>query len=128
MALKDKTSGATKVALVSCSGILGDLIRRAVNRDEGIAVVEDLAAADSVAQLSALRRAHPDAVVWLLADDSAIAAHTELFGADPGWAVIAVIDDGRRSNLWELRPHRTVLGAPSIDGLIDTLRDVAVRP
>jgi hypothetical protein len=120
-------NGATGVALVSCTGVLGDVIRRTVATLPDVAVVQDLPY-DDLPQLSvALRQAHPDVVVWLMNDESILTDHTELFSLDRGCAVIAVLDDGRRSSLWELRPHRTVLDPPSIDRLIDVLRSATVR-
>lgn len=127
MAVDHKPTSATRVALVSCTGILGNLIRHSLATIPDIAVVEDLMFDDPAGLGPVLREARPDAVVWLVGDETLIAEHTEIFSVGPSWAVIAVLDDGRRSGLWQLRPHRTSLGAASIDVLIDTLRDVAVR-
>jgi hypothetical protein len=118
---------ATGVALVSCTGILGDVIRRTVATLPDVAVVQDLQYDDLPRLSAALHQAHPDVVVWLMNDESILTDHTELFSPDRGCAVVAVLDDGRRSSLWELRPHRTVLNPPSIDRLIDVLRSAAVR-
>jgi hypothetical protein len=84
---------------------------------------------DDLDQVSAaLQDAHPDVVVWLLDDETLLAEHAELFSAELGCRVIAVLDDGRRGSVWQLRPHRTALQAPSIDNLIDALRTAGVRP
>jgi hypothetical protein len=130
MGMTDTTNrnATTAVALVSCSGILGDLIRRRVSSVPDIAIVADLRFDEFGHMSTVLHRMHPDVVVWLLDDETMLAAHDELFCAERHCAVIAVLDDGRRSALWQLRPHRTALAPPSIDGLIDALRTVAVRP
>ena len=84
---------------------------------------------EGIMQLSnTIRQVHTDAVVWLMDDENVFVEHPELFGADRGCAVIAVLDDGRRGAAWELRPFRTDLDAPSLETLIDTLRAVSVRP
>jgi hypothetical protein len=120
-------NGATAVALVSCSGLLGDLIRQTVASVPEVAVVEDLPFDDLRDLSAALHQAHPNVVVWLLDDETSIAEHTDLLWVERGCAVIAVLDDGRRSSVWELRPHRTAMDQPSMDGLIEALRNVAVR-
>lgn len=117
----------TEVALVTCTGILGDVIRRTVATMPDVVVVRDLPYDDVWRLSDALHHAHPDVVIWLLDDETTLAEHTELFCADRGCAVIAVLDDGRRSSLWELRPHRTELDPPSIDRLVEVLRNAAVR-
>jgi hypothetical protein len=118
----------TTVALVSCSGILGDLIRRSVADLDDVAVVDDIPF-QSVDSLSvAISQTRPDIVVWLMNNETMLADHPELFGADRGCAVIAVLDDGRRGALWELRPYRTALDPPSVDTLVKALRTAAMRP
>ncbi len=110
------------VALVSCSGVLGDVIRANLADVSDVAVVADLPF-DGVPRLAdALSDADPDVVVWLLDDERIIAEHAELFHTDRGRAVIAVLDDGRRTVCWQLRPYGTVLEPPSIDNLVDALR------
>jgi hypothetical protein len=126
MADNDTHHDAMDVALVSCSGILGDVIRRSLAAVSEVAVIADLPF-DGVTQLAeALRQADPDVVVWVLNDERTIAEHPELFNTPRGRSVIAVLDDGRRTACWQLRPHRTALDPPSIDNLVDALRDAAV--
>jgi len=119
--------GTKKVALVSCTGILGGLIRHSVAMLTDVAVVEDVPFEDLSHLATELHKVRPDAVVWLLDDESMIADHAELLSADTGWAVVAVLDDGRHSALWELRPCRRLLGTPSMGALADALRDAVVR-
>jgi hypothetical protein len=121
-------NGVTAVALVSCKGILGDLIRQRLATLPDVAVVEDFPFDDLRDLSAALRRAHPDVVVWMLDDETLVADHTDVLWDDRGCAVIAVLDDGRRSSLWELWPRRTALDPPSMDVLVEALRNAAVRP
>ena len=46
----------------------------------------------------------------------------ELLSRFPQVKVIAVEDHGRSSALWELRPHRALLGEVSPQGLVDSIR------
>jgi len=124
--VNDTHHNATEVALVSCSGILGELIRRSVATVADITVTADLPFDDAAQLAEGLRQAHPDVVVWVLDDETTIADHAELFNTERGWPVIAVLDDGRRTACWQLRPYRTTLVPPSIDNLVDALRDAAV--
>jgi hypothetical protein len=117
----------TTVALVSCTGILGDVIRRSFATLADVAVVEDIPFHDVHNLSLTIRQAHPDVVVWVTDDETVLANHPELFASERGCAVIAVLDDGRRSALWELRPYRTNIDPPSVDGLVNALRAAAVR-
>lgn len=120
--------GATRVALVSCRGILGELIRTCITGLRDVAVVQDVTFKGVESLKNAIHRAHPDVVVWLMNDETVLSTHPELLSADRGCAVIAVLDDGRRSASWELRPYRTNLGPPSLDSLMYALRAAGVRP
>ncbi|OBC00008.1 hypothetical protein A5784_20945 [Mycobacterium sp. 852013-50091_SCH5140682] len=125
MADNDIHHDAMDVALVCCSGILGDVIRRNLAAVPDVAVVADVPF-DGVTELAeALCRSDPDVVVWVLDDERAIAEHAELFHTGRGRSVIAVLDDGRSTACWQLRPHRTVLDPPSIDNIVAALRDAA---
>jgi hypothetical protein len=119
---------ATRVVLVACRGILGELIRTSIADLSDAVVVEDVAFEGVESLTVTLRQACPDVLVWLMDDDGVLATHPELLGSDRACAVIAVLDDGRRSASWELRPYRTELGPPSLDSLLNALRAAAVRP
>ncbi|MBF6336864.1 hypothetical protein IU450_13335 [Nocardia abscessus] len=120
--MNDRT--VTTVALVACSGIIGGLIRRGLRARTDVTVVEDAPAHDLPRLSQRLRRLAPDVVVWQLDDDAMLDRQPELFGATGGFPVIAITDDGRDSAVWRLWPHRTALGTPSIDTLVDTIHAV----
>lgn len=119
--------GATKVALVSGGGILSDLVRIVLTELREVAVVQDITFEGVESTAASIRQAHPDVVVWLMDDDAMVAEHPALLGGDEGWAMIALLDDGRRSATWELRPSRTELGPPSYDSLLTALRAATTR-
>jgi hypothetical protein len=119
------TNAVTRVALVSCSGILGDLIRQSVSAAADLAVIEDLHTDEMAALSASMRRIRPDVVVWQLQNEPSLVDHPEFFGADGGFAVLAVVNDGRRGSLWRLRPHRTAVDPLSVDGLVGAIRAAA---
>lgn len=116
------------VALVSCSGILGDLIRAELVGRSDIAIVED-STTDDLGDLSAeLHRAAPRVVVWQLEDDAILVDRPELFGAANRFAVVAIVADGRCGAVWKLRPQRMALGQLSTQSLVATIHAAAAAP
>ncbi|WP_431970453.1 hypothetical protein [Nocardia sp. bgisy134] len=123
--MNDRTR--TTVALVACSGIIGDLIRSCLQARADLTVVEAVPARDLEELSHQLRRIAPDVVVLQL-DDRVLDRSPELIGAAGGLPVIAITDDGRGSTLWRLLPHRIPLGAQSIGTLVDTIHAVTAKP
>jgi len=102
-----------RVALVGCSGLLGDIIGRTVAEQSGIEVVGDFPAGAVPSPDEA------DLVVWNDADEGQVAAWLLAVRREP--RVLATVGDGREAALWELTPHRTLLGALSPTTLIDAI-------
>lgn len=111
-----------RVALVDCSGILGDIIEQVVVAQPDLCVVAELATSELNATLAEL---DADIVVWNNADESHVAHWLSELSRRRGPRVVATIGDGRDASLWELTPHRTELGALSPASLVDTIRDTA---
>lgn len=118
--------GGATVALVSGGGILSELIHIVISELRDVSVVQEIVFEGFDSMAAAVRQSHPDVVVWVMDDDSNVAQHPALLG-DGGWPIIAVLDDGRRSATWELRPSRTELGPPSYDSLVKALRAATTR-
>lgn len=106
-----------RVALVGCSGLLGDIIGQTVAAQPDLDIVAKL---DSPGREDRLPELDADIVVWNNADEKTIA----------GWLagpsrrsprVLATLVDGQQAALWELTPHRTELGALSPHTLIQTI-------
>jgi hypothetical protein len=108
-----------RVALVGCSGLLGDIIEHTVNDQPDIDVVARLAAPGPGSEVPDL---DADIVVWNEAEETHVA---EWLMRRPrvGPRVLATLVDGQRAALWELTPQRTELGAPSPAILLQTIRD-----
>ena len=122
----DDTSGDTstpvRVALIGCSGLLGDIIEQTVVAQLDLCVVAELSTAELNATLADL---DADIVVWNNADESGVAHWLTKLSHRRGPRVLATIGDGREASLWELTPHRTELGALSPASLVETIRSTA---
>lgn len=108
-----------RVALVGCTGLLGDIISKAVQEDPSIEVVAHLTAT-ALSGAAAADRIEADLVLWHNADEDQISGWLGAAHAAP--RVLATVADGRGASLWELRPYRTELGAVSPAVLVDTIR------
>jgi hypothetical protein len=108
--------------LFALPGIAGEFVRNAVSRNPDLRITADLRAGDDlrvalddiagrvavvggtalpVEQIAAILRSHPDA------------------------RVLELVDDGRDTLLYELRPHRTRLGQVSPQSLVHWIRTPA---
>ncbi len=109
-----------RVALVGCSGVLGDIIRRAVGEAPDMWVVSEAEARPSGS-------GDVDVVLWNNADEAAV----ERLLAESADAhqppVLTALDDGRKAVLWRLAPHRTALGVLSPTSLVEWIRAAATR-
>jgi len=116
-----------RICLVGCTGLLGDIIVDAVDRDPQIAVVasvknrSDLQALSDTGQLLD----EVDLVVWNCADESHVSGWLD--GVRHGPRVLAAVEDGRQAALWELAPRRTALGWLSPPLLTEVIRARAPR-
>lgn len=107
-----------RVSLVGCSGVLGDIIRTTLDHEDDIEVVADLESIPADGFLAVAS----DLLVWNNADESFVERWLRATAKPCGPRVLATLGDGRDAALWELAPHRTPLGAPSPDALVETIR------
>lgn len=109
-----------RVALVGCTGLLGQII------DETVAHQADM---DVVARLTSPGADEPlpdldaDIVLWQDADEARISGWLTGVARRRGPRVLATLADGRHATLWELVPHRTELGEPSPETLLLSIRE-----
>lgn len=108
-----------RVALVGCSGLLGDIIGETLEAQPDLEVVAEL---DSFATDDDLILVAPDLVVWNNADDSWVARWLSEVSNRCGPRVLATVGDGRDASLWELVPQRNALGALSPTTLVEAIR------
>ena len=113
-----------RVALVSCSGLLGGLIRETVSALPGV-VVRTMSAVGGKRLVRTLRRFRPDIIVWRTDDDRMLSEHLEFFGVRHQAVVLAVLCDGADGSIWRLGTERSGLGPLSPDGIKDAVRAVA---
>lgn len=114
-----------RVALIGCTGLLGDIINEALAGQPDVAVVADLGPPPSDEELPEL---DADLVLWNDADESRIASWFHRFTLGAGPRVLTTLGDGRAASLWELVPRRTELGALSPATLVDTILGSSTDP
>lgn len=137
-------SRRSRVALVGCTGLLGDLIGRTVREHPALEVVATLDrdalsgpathpprlpaadGADAGANAQFDIDIDVDIIVWHEADEADVARW--LRETHPAPRVLATLRDGRDASLWELAPQRTELGAISPAVLLETIRTGAALP
>lgn len=107
-----------RIALIGCSGVLGDIIRTTLDHQPDMQVVADLESIPADGSLSLAS----DLMVWNNADESRIERWLRDTIEPGGPRVLATLGDGRDAALWELAPHRAPMGAPSPDALVQTIR------
>ncbi|ANZ28497.1 hypothetical protein A4U64_26770 (plasmid) [Rhodococcus sp. WB1] len=121
-------AGQTRVILVGCSGILGDLIRSTLTGLPDMRVIRELSDGRWHRLVRVVRWVRPDVVIWQLEDDQMLAERPELFGAPNTCSVLTVLADGERGSVWRLRPQRASLGGLCPTTLITAVREAAMRP
>jgi len=111
-----------RVVLVGCSGLLGDIIGRAVASEADLEVVAEFPAPSAADSLPAI---DAELVLWDDADEGRVAQWLSQRSHRTCPRVLATVYDGREASLWELVPRRTELGALSPATLVETIRGVA---
>lgn len=111
----------TRIALVGCSGLLGDIIGQIVAAQPDLEVVADLDPGPE----ELLPPIDADLVLWNDSDESRPAEWLGRVGSRSCPRVLVTVYDGREASLWQLVPRRTALGALSPTTLLETIRAVA---
>lgn len=108
-----------RVALIACSGLLGDIIGQTLAREPDLEVVADLPAFESTGSLPEV---DADIVLWNDADEALVSRWLDQMSGRCGARVLVTRADGREATLWELIQRRTDLGALAPDSLAETIR------
>ena len=119
----DEDSSPVRVALIGCTGLLGDVIASSLRGEPGLTVVASVPLVASDSDIAAF---DADIVVWNAADEQRIAQWLNSYV--PASRVLAITTDGQQAALWELVPHRIELGALSPQSLVETIRGARVGP
>lgn len=82
----------------------------------------------STGMLAAAAQTRPNVVVLGVREARLPDDCRSLLEAFPRVRVLAVVDDGRRAFVYELRPQETALGEVSPEGLLDAIRRPPQRP
>lgn len=115
----DDPANKLRVALIGCSGLLGDIIRQTLTREPDVDVVAQLDAGETDMDPS---RLDTDIVLWNEADEVRILLWLRGMSHRCAPRVLATLGDGHRAALWELTPQRTELGELSPISLVRNLR------
>ncbi len=113
-------SSTVRLALIGCTGLLGDIIRQTLTREPDLDVVAQLTTPGPDLDLSQF---DADIVLWNGAEEDRIARWLTGLTYRRTPRVLATLTDGQRAALWELTPRRIELGAMSPQSLIRTIRD-----
>jgi hypothetical protein len=111
-----------RVALVGCSGVLGDIIRRVVREAPDLYVVTEAAVYPTD---GAVVPGDVDVVFWNNAEEEQLQRLLASSADALQPPVLTALDDGRNAVLWRLIPHRTPLGVLSSASLVDWIRSAA---
>jgi DNA-binding NarL/FixJ family response regulator len=117
-----------RILLVGLHGLLLGIVKGVLEEQPDMAIIGELRNHDGL--LQAIADTGADLVVWALDDEQPLDRHLSVFDDHPALKVIAIRDDGRQSCLWQLQPHRTVLGQVSPNLLVEAIRGsiVAMHP
>jgi DNA-binding NarL/FixJ family response regulator len=111
---------SVRVVLMDMSPMLRQILRGLVHGRSGIEVVAEYT---EMAPLLRVVEEHEANLVLFGHDSSRLSSECrELLEARPYTRLLAVGNEGRRSTLYELRPHREPLGEVSPDELLEALR------
>jgi DNA-binding NarL/FixJ family response regulator len=119
------------VLLVQVSGVLGDIVKReGGQRPDRVEFVGELD--DDGRVLEYLRHTPADVVVFGLRrrgpEETGVSpVFRAVLTEHPRTTIFAVEDDGRRSFLYELRPHKVPLGEISAAELLEAVASAAGR-
>jgi DNA-binding NarL/FixJ family response regulator len=99
--------------------LLRDILQTSFAIEPSIAVLGE---AHSLEELLLHVQQGVDVVILGLREVDLPESHYQLFDADPRVRILAIADHGRDALLYELRPHRIVLGEGSPQELMELVR------
>lgn len=111
-----------RIAIVGCTGLLGDIIGRTVATQPGLEVVADLDPGPD----ELLPPIEANLVLWNDRDESRAAEWLGRVGSRTCPRVLVTVHDGREASLLQLVPRRTELGALTPTTLLETIRAVTI--
>lgn len=116
----DESSSTVRVALIGCTGLLGDIIRQTLSGEPDLDVVAQMITPGPDFDLLQF---DADIVLWNGAEEDRIARWLTGLKHQRAPRVLATLTDGQDAALWELIPHRIELGGMSPQTLVETIRE-----
>ena len=118
--------GQIRILLVDLSRLVADMVERAVERQQDMAVVGTASSFGELLDLA--HAADPDVVVVGLAGAELPREGLQLLFERPHVSVLGIEAHEGRAWLYELRPEQIEIGEVSPDEVVDTIRLAAGRP
>jgi DNA-binding NarL/FixJ family response regulator len=112
-----------RVLIVDMPRMLHDLVRRVIEDAPDLDVVGEVPGTADVSDTAERTGAQ---LVVTGSDDALESGWRDVLERSPGLRIVSVVDDGRDAHLYEMRPHRVLLGAISPEALLEVLRGSAV--
>lgn len=129
MTVSENVHAQVRIALIGCTGLLGDIIGETLAGQPDVDVVAEFEPPDVDQPLPEL---DADLVLWNNADESRVTRWIDRLAHGRGSRVLTIRGDGRQASLLELVPRRTELGSLSPETLVETIlgstSDVGDRP
>ena len=99
--------------------LLGEIVTTVLAKEQGISVIGEAESADELLDLCA--RAQPDLVVLGSIEIDAEEIGRQLLRRSPNAKVVALSENGRKTFVFELRPHKVEIGELSAKELVQVV-------
>jgi DNA-binding NarL/FixJ family response regulator len=109
-----------RIVLAGLQPLLHDILRGIVSGEADMAVVGEADEPDALPLL--VRGVLPDVVIMGLAGEEVPQICEELVHRHPSMKVLGIGPDARHAWLYEIRPHREVIGKVSHEALLHAIR------
>jgi hypothetical protein len=109
------------VLLAEVKGVLGDIVRRALEKEADIEIIAEVSGRASLGL--ALMSRQGDVVIWGAGPISGESVDSLIQDQIP--RVLSIEDDGRRTSEWSIHHQQVSLGQLSADALVDALHRIA---
>ena len=109
-----------RIAFADLPRMLRDILHASLSIEPDVVVVGETSTLADLERL--VNQRGVDVVMLGITDVDLPASHSTLFDVDPRVRILAIADHGRDASLYELRPHRMVLGQGSPSELMQVIR------
>jgi DNA-binding NarL/FixJ family response regulator len=115
-----------RIVLAELPRMLRDIFHRSLLTEPDVVLVGETSSPADLERL--VKQGGVDVVMLGLSESQLSASHFKLFDIDARVRILAIAQHGRNASLYELRPHRMVLGEGSPQELIQVIRKQVRSP